>query len=84
VNRRLPDLNYKVIYREFFGLFCGPRPPLFGRKDLKMNDLSGLDAVSFDADDLNDALRPVALLRRQYDLDHRQIQPTGRGSADDC
>lgn len=73
VNRRLPDLNYQIIYREFFGLFCGPNHPLFGRENLKMSDLSGMDAVSFGTDDLNDALRPVALLRRQYELDQRII-----------
>ena len=73
MNRRLPDLDYQIIYREFFGLFCGPRHPLFGRKNLKMSDLSGMDAVSFGTDDLNDALRPVALLRRQYELDQRII-----------
>jgi len=73
VNRRLPELDYQIIYREFFGLFCGPRHPLFGRKKLRMDDLRGLDAVSFGTDDLNDALRPVALLRRQYELDQRII-----------
>ncbi len=73
VNRRLPELDYQVIYREFFGLFCGPRHPLFGHKNLRMDDLRGLDAVSFGTDDLNDALRPVALLRRQYELDQRII-----------
>jgi DNA-binding transcriptional LysR family regulator len=73
VNRRLPELEYQVIYREFFGLFCGPRHPLFRRENLRMDDLRGLDAVSFGTDDLNDALRPVALLRRQYELDQRII-----------
>jgi len=32
-----------------------------------------MDAVSFGADDLNDALRPVAPLLRQYELDQRII-----------
>ena len=32
-----------------------------------------MDAVSCGADDLNDALRPVALLRREYELDQRII-----------
>ena len=73
VNRRLPELDYQVIYREFFGLFCGPRHPLFRRKNLRMDDLRGLDAVSFGTDDMNDALRPVALLRRQYELDQKII-----------
>lgn len=38
-----------------------------------MDDLRGMDAVSCGADDLNDALRPVALLRREYELDQRII-----------
>lgn len=68
VNRRLPRLEYQIIYREFFGFFCGPGHPLFGRDGLSMNDLRGHAAVSFDTDDLADALRPVALLRRQHQL----------------
>ncbi len=73
VNKRLPQLEYKVIYREFFGFFCGPSHPLFGKRHLKIEDLRGLSAVSFGTDDLADALRPVALLRRQYELDQSII-----------
>jgi DNA-binding transcriptional LysR family regulator len=68
VNKRLPQLDYQMIYREFFGFFCGPAHPLFGRKGLRLEDLRGLAAVSFDTDYVGDALRPVALLRRQYEL----------------
>lgn len=77
VNRRLAGLDYRHLYREFFGFFCGPSHPLFGRRDLALTDLKGLDAVAFETDDLNDALRPVALLRRQYELDQRIV---GRSS----
>lgn len=77
VNRSLPDLDYDVLYREFFGFYCGPPHPLFGRSDLTMEDLRHHDIVSFDTDDLNDALRPVALLRKQWDLAHRVV---GRSS----
>jgi DNA-binding transcriptional LysR family regulator len=69
VNKRLPQIDYEILYREFFGFFCGPSHPLFGKKDLKIQDLRGHAAVSFDTDDLADALRPVALLRRQYELE---------------
>jgi len=68
VNKRLPQLDYEVVYREFFGFFCGPTHPLFGRTGLRLEDLRGLAAVSFDTDYVGDALRPVALLRRQYEL----------------
>ena len=68
VNKRLPQLDYEIIYREFFGFFCGPPHPLFGREGLTLEDLRGQAAVSFDTDYVGDALRPVALLRRQYEL----------------
>lgn len=77
VNRRFPDLDYDLLYREFFGFYCGPSHPLFGQEGLGIESLKGLDAVSFETDDLNDALRPVALLRRQYELDQRIV---GRSS----
>jgi DNA-binding transcriptional LysR family regulator len=77
VGHRLPGLEYDHLYREFFGFFCGPSHPLFGRDGLDLQDLKGLDAVSFETDDLNDSLRPVALLRRQYEMDQRIV---GRSS----
>jgi DNA-binding transcriptional LysR family regulator len=73
VNRRLPDLEYENIYREYFGFYCGPPHPLFGKRDLRLGDLRDLDAVSFDTDDLNDALRPVALLRQQNEMAQRIV-----------
>ncbi|WP_137701475.1 LysR family transcriptional regulator [Marimonas lutisalis] len=77
VNRRFPDLEYDLLYREFFGFYCGPSHPLFGQRGLGLDALKGQDAVSFETDDLNDALRPVALLRRQHELDQRIV---GRSS----
>lgn len=77
VNRKLPDLTYETFYREFFGYYCGPPHDLFGRSDLSMEDLRDCDIVSFGTDDLNDALRPVALLRKQWDLAQRIV---GRSS----
>ncbi len=77
VNRPLPDLTYDVLYREFFGFYCGPPHALFGRAGLTMEDLQNRTIVSFDTDDLNDALRPVALLRKQWDLAQRIV---GRSS----
>jgi len=73
VNKRLPQLEYNIIYREFFGFFCGPLNPLFGKKNLQIGDLRGHAAVSFDTDDVADALHPVALLRQQHELEQRII-----------
>jgi len=68
VHKRNPKLEYLRLYREFFGLFCGPKHPLFGRRDLTRADLAGHSAVSFETDRLQDALKPVTLMRAQAEL----------------
>lgn len=68
VHQRNPKLEYLRIYREFFGLFCGPPHPLFGRKNLTRGDLAGHSAVSFDTDRLQDALKPVTLMRAEAEM----------------
>ena len=73
LNKKFPQLDYELVYREFFGFFCGPPHPLFGKKNLHMEDLRDHVAVSFGTDDMADALRPVALLRKQYELGQQII-----------
>jgi len=68
VHKRNPRLEYLRLYREYFGLFCGPPHPLFGRNDLTRADLAGQSAVSFETDRLQDALKPVTLMRAQAEL----------------
>ena len=60
-------LETRVFYREFFGLFCGPPHPLFGR-DAGLSDLAGHATVSFLTDRLGDALAAVAELRQRAGL----------------
>ncbi|HKJ61201.1 MAG TPA: LysR family transcriptional regulator [Hyphomicrobiales bacterium] len=73
VRNRNPKLEYLRLFREFFGLFCGPSHPLFGKTDLTKTDLAGQSAVSFVTDRLEDALRPVALMRAESDLEDRVV-----------
>jgi DNA-binding transcriptional LysR family regulator len=61
-------LRYRRLYREFFGLFCGPRHELFGRSGLALSDLAGHSSVSFETDRLQDVLRPVTVMRAQAEL----------------
>ncbi|SFU20261.1 LysR family transcriptional regulator [Sedimentitalea nanhaiensis] len=63
-----PKLKYRRLYREFFGLFCGPCHPLFGRTDLTLADLAGHSSVSFETDRLQDVLKPVTVMRAQAEL----------------
>ncbi|MBL1435935.1 MAG: LysR family transcriptional regulator [Rhodobacteraceae bacterium] len=68
VGTQAPNLEYRRVYREFFGLFCGPPHPLFGRKDLELKDLAGHGSVSFETDHLADVLNPVTVMRAQAAL----------------
>ena len=60
---RNPRLEYTHLYREHFGFFCGPGHHLFGVDDVEVSQLRNESMVSFQSDQLSDALRPVALLR---------------------
>jgi DNA-binding transcriptional LysR family regulator len=65
------------MYREFFGFFCGESHPLFGRRDLQLEDLRPYPSVAFDTEEIDNALRQIVLLRNQAGLT-REI--TGRSS----
>lgn len=73
VHKRSPRIEYRRLYREFFGLFCGPVHPLFGRAGLTRGDLVGHQSVSFVTDQIDDALRPVTLMRARMGLDERVV-----------
>ena len=63
-----PNLEYRRLYREFFGLFCGPNHSLFGRTGLQPPDVAGHASVSFETDRLQDVLKPVTVMRAQAQL----------------
>ncbi|MEO5760656.1 MAG: LysR family transcriptional regulator [Mesorhizobium sp.] len=69
VSQRDPALDYHMVYREFFGFFCGPQHRFYGKTGLTLADLRGEPSVSFQTDSIADALRPVALLRSEARLD---------------
>ncbi len=73
LNKKLIKLKYEVFYREYFGFFCGPSHPLFGKRRLRLRDLREYSAVSFGTDSLQDSLRPVAQFRLKHRLDHNII-----------
>ncbi|MCL5776269.1 LysR family transcriptional regulator [Limibaculum sp. FT325] len=73
VAEKNPRLSYRRLFREYFGLFCGPPHPLFGREGLAMADLEGQSSVSFVTDSISDALRNVAILRASARLDDRVV-----------
>ncbi|MBY3299868.1 LysR family transcriptional regulator [Rhizobium laguerreae] len=69
-----PLMESCVLFREFFGLFCGPRHPLFGRKDITPEALSDQPSVSFQTEIENGPLYLVRQLRERVNL---QSEPHG-------
>lgn len=73
VNEHSPSLRYCRLFREYFGLFCGPTHPLFGREGLTLAELNGQASVSFVTDRMTDALRAVTMMRNAAGLDDRVV-----------
>ncbi|MBW6417829.1 LysR family transcriptional regulator [Celeribacter sp. PS-C1] len=56
-------LKAQVLYREYFGLYCGPRHRLFDRETIPLAELEGERSVSFQTETDGGPLEPVARLR---------------------
>jgi DNA-binding transcriptional LysR family regulator len=63
IDRRPPGLDLQLLFREHFGLFCGPGHRLFGRTDIRLADLAGEASVSFQTEVEGGPLDAVARLR---------------------
>ncbi len=70
-------LSARVLYREYFGLFCGPSHRLYGRDDIEVAELKDEDVVSFQTDDLDGPLWEVAQMRRRLGM---RPEPKGLSS----
>jgi DNA-binding transcriptional LysR family regulator len=69
-----PSLEASILYREFFGLFCGISHELFGRTNIKPEDLSGKQSVSFQTEIENG---PLFLVRQLRERVHLHSEPRG-------
>lgn len=68
MSRPDPALAARVLFRERFGLFCGPGHRLFGRTDITPDDVRGEDTVSFQTDVEGGPLHAVTQLRERAQL----------------
>lgn len=68
VSRRRKGLEYHVLFREFFALYCGPAHRLFGRKRIALSELEGESSVSFQTDSETGPLSAVHQLRERAKL----------------
>lgn len=65
VRETRPRLRTRVLFREFFGLYCGPKHRLFGKQGINLSELQGEASVSFQTDIKSGPLYSVTQLREQ-------------------
>jgi len=71
------NLETQILFREFFGLFCGPKHRLFGKTDIRLSELQGEDSVSFQTDIKSGPHYSVTGLREQAMM---KLDPKGISS----
>jgi len=71
LNRIPPELQAQVLYREYFGLFCGPHHRLFHQPQIALSELEDERAVSFQTEVEGGALEPVTRLRLRAKISTR-------------
>lgn len=62
------NLNSVILYREFFGLYCGARHPLFHAQDINPTDLEGEPFVAFQTEAEGGPLYAISRLRARLGL----------------
>lgn len=60
-----PNLETQILFREYFGLYCGPKHRLFGKTNIRLSELQGEDSVSFQTDIESGPLYSVTQLREK-------------------
>lgn len=64
----LQNLDTLVLYREFFGLYCGARHPLFEADEITLDDIEGEPFVAFQTEAEGGPLEAIARLRARAGL----------------
>jgi DNA-binding transcriptional LysR family regulator len=62
------NLNTTVLYKEYFGLFCGARHHLFGADSIALGDLEGEPFVAFQTEAEGGPLEAISKLRARLKL----------------
>lgn len=68
-----PLVAHTLFARQRFRFYCGPRHPLFGRRDLNLSDLRSERFVSFTSDQIGGVLSPLAVFRAQEGMESRVV-----------
>lgn len=68
LNEMPARLTTQILFREFFGFYCGPQHRLFGCETIDPAALKGEDAVSFHTEEVNGPLFAVSNLRQRLGM----------------
>ena len=68
LSKRPESLKTLVLYREYFGLFCGSRHPLFHAETINPGDMKGEPFVAFQTEAEGGPLEAIAQLRGRAGL----------------
>ncbi|WP_448206744.1 LysR family transcriptional regulator [Azospirillum sp. sgz302134] len=68
-----PLIEHALFARQIFRFYCGPRHPLFGRRDVTLSDLRGERFVSFTSDQIGGVLSPLTVFRAQEGIESRIV-----------
>ena len=68
-----PLIEHALFARQLFRFYCGPRHPLFGRRDLSLSDLRSERFVSFTSDQIGGVLSPLTVFRAQEGMESRIV-----------
>lgn len=72
--RQMPRrLESKIFLQQRYALFCGRNHALFGKQDVRIDDLLGENFVSFASDALGDSLSPLTIFRDQRGFSGRIV-----------
>jgi len=66
-------LKARPLHAQEFGIYCGPKHPLFRQPDVDPQDLASSDIVGYEEDRMAGALSPLAIWRIQHGIGGRFI-----------
>ncbi|WP_187431375.1 LysR family transcriptional regulator [Roseobacter fucihabitans] len=72
---KVPELDYEMIYRERFALYCGKSSDLFGKQILTSVDVVAQPYVTFPTDEPGGDMHDFAVARRDFGI---TSTPVGR------
>ncbi|HBZ43803.1 MAG TPA: LysR family transcriptional regulator [Maritimibacter sp.] len=68
LSEEIQNLNAMVLYREFFGLYCGARHPLFDAAEITLDDIENEPFVAFQTEAEGGPLEAISQLRARAGL----------------